>query len=146
MSKASPHLPRRRFLKKSVAAAAAAFMAPTIIPASAIGRGGAVAPSERVVVGGIGIGGRGTYDMGCFLQQPDVQFIAVCDVKESRRQAVKKLADDQYGNQDCSMHKDFREVLDRKPMRYSDNWQNSPPKPARICIVKSLSRKTSPRV
>ena len=114
MSKASPHLPRRRFLKKSVAAAAAAVMAPTIIPASALGRGGAVAPSERVVVGGIGIGNRGTYDLGCFLQQPDVQFIAVCDVKESRRQAVKKLADDQYGNQDCSMHKDFREVLDRK--------------------------------
>ena len=116
MSKASPNLPRRRFLKKSVAAAAAAVMAPTIIPASALGRGGAVAPSERVTVGGIGIGNRGTYDLGCFLEQPDVQFIAVCDVKEVRRQAVKKIADEKYGNQDCSMHKDFREVLDRKDL------------------------------
>ncbi len=57
----------------------------TIIPSSALGRDGAVAPSERIVVGGIGIGNRGTYDLGCFLEQKDVQFAAVCDIKETRR-------------------------------------------------------------
>ncbi len=111
---ASPHVPRRRFLKNTVAAAAAAIMAPTIIPGSASGAMVRLLPSERVVVGGIGIGNRGTYDLGCFLEQPDVQFIAVCDVKEARRVAVKKIADEKYGNQDCSMHRDFRELLDRK--------------------------------
>ena len=50
-----------------------------------LGLDGAVAPSERIVVGGIGIGNRGTYDLGCFLEQKDVQFAAVCDVKEARR-------------------------------------------------------------
>ena len=40
-------------------------------------------------MGGIGIGGRGGYDLSCFLPQPDVQFLAVCDVKAARRQAVK---------------------------------------------------------
>src|SRR5881396_3244229 len=86
-------LNRRQYLK-TVAAAGAACLAPTIIPASALGRGGAVAPSERIVLGGIGIGNRGTYDLGCFLEQKDVQFVAVCDIKESRRSAIKKKADD----------------------------------------------------
>lgn len=63
---------------------------PTIIPSSALGLDGAIAPSERIVVGGIGIGNRGTYDLGCFLEQKDVQFIAVCDIKEAKRIAIKK--------------------------------------------------------
>jgi predicted dehydrogenase len=79
-----------------------------------LGRDGAVAPSERVVVGGIGIGNRGTYDLGCFLEQKDVQFVAVCDIKETRRTAVKKIADEKHGNSDCATYRDFRELLDRK--------------------------------
>jgi predicted dehydrogenase len=106
-------LHRRRFLGTTLSAAGAAFMAPTIIPSSALGRDGAVAPSERIFVGGIGIGNRGTYDLGCFLEQRDVQFVAVCDVKEARRLAVKKRADELYGNQNCLMFRDFRELLDR---------------------------------
>ena len=114
MSKIVPKFQRRSFLKTSLATAGAAVMAPTIIPSSALGRDGAVAPSERVVVGGIGIGGRGTYDLGCFMEQKDVQFVAVCDIKEARRVAVKKIIDDKNGNQDCAMIKDFRELLDNK--------------------------------
>jgi predicted dehydrogenase len=101
---------RRQFIKAGLAAAAA----PMIVPASALGLDGAVPPSERIVVGGIGIGNRGTYDLGCFLEQPDVRFAAVCDVKEARRLAVKKIADEKYGTLDCTMHVDFRELLDRK--------------------------------
>jgi len=40
-------------------------------------------------MGGIGIGSRGTYDLRCFLQKPDVQFVAVCDVQAARRSAAK---------------------------------------------------------
>ncbi len=104
---------RRRFLKTTLAAAGAAIAAPTIIPSSALGLDGAVPPSERVIVGGIGIGNRGTYDLGCFLEQKDVQFAAVCDVKEVRRRAVKKRVDELYGNESCLMFRDFRELLDR---------------------------------
>ena len=71
------HLHRRRFLKTALATASTAFAVPTIIPSSALGRDGRVAPSERITVGGIGIGHRGTYDLGCFLEQKDVQFVAV---------------------------------------------------------------------
>ena len=114
MSNKAKQLPRRQFLKGALSAAGAAVLAPTIIPSSALGLDGAVAPSERVVVGGIGIGNRGTYDLGCFLEQKDVQFVAVCDVKEKRRTAVKKIADEKYGNENCATYIDFRELLDRK--------------------------------
>jgi predicted dehydrogenase len=113
MSKPSKKLSRRQFVQTTLVGAGAAIFAPTIIPSSALGRDGAVAPSERVVVGGIGIGNRGTYDLGCFLEQPDVQFVAVCDIKESRRTTVKRIADTKYGNQNCAMYRDFRELLDR---------------------------------
>ncbi len=113
MSRMKNQLNRRRFLKTAAAATSTAILAPTIIPSSALGLGGAVAPSERIVVGGIGIGRRGTYDLGCFLEQPDVQFAAVCDIKQKQRVAIKKIADSKYGNQNCAMYRDFRELLDR---------------------------------
>jgi predicted dehydrogenase len=97
-----------------VAAASAAVSLPTIIPASAIGRDGNTPPSDRIIVGGIGIGNRGQYDLGCFLEQSDVRFAAVCDVKENRRQYVKKMVDDKYGTTACDMHNDYRELLDRQ--------------------------------
>ena len=104
---------RRQFLKTSAAVTGGAIGAPTIIPSSALGLDGAVAPSERIVVGGIGIGRRGGYDLGCFLQQKDVQFVAVCDVKEKRRAAVKKQVDLHHSNDQCATYRDFRELLDR---------------------------------
>ena len=51
---ANPH--RRRFLQTAATAASTAFFAPTIIPSSAIGRDGVAPPSERIILGGIGIG------------------------------------------------------------------------------------------
>src|SRR5450631_2457102 len=105
MSNNSTRLHRRQFLKTSLAASTA-IMAPTIIPSSALGLDGAVPPSERIVVGGIGIGNRGTYDLGCFLEQKDVQFAAVCDIKAARRDAIKKMTDAKYGNENCDTYRD----------------------------------------
>ena len=88
--------------------------APMIIPTSALGRGGAVAPSDRVTLGGLGIGNRGTADLQSFLSLPEVQFIAVCDVRNERREAVKSIADKKYGNNDCAMYSDQNEIWARK--------------------------------
>jgi len=112
MAKRGGSVPRRQFLKATLATGAAAW-GPTIIPSSALGRDGAVAPSERIVLGGIGIGNRGTYDLGCFLEQKDVQFVAVADIKAARRESVKQIADEKYGNKDCARYRDFRELLAR---------------------------------
>lgn len=104
---------RRRFMKTALSVGAA-MMGPQVIPGSALGKDGAVAPSQRITVGGIGIGNRGTYDLTCFLEQADVQFLAVCDVKEQRRAAVKQMADQKYGNSDCDTYRDFHELLGRE--------------------------------
>jgi hypothetical protein len=87
--------------------------APQVIPAAVLGRDGGVAPSETIRLGAIGIGNRGTYVLGCFLQEPDVRFVAICDVKAARREAIKKKADDKYGNQECDMYHDLRDLLAR---------------------------------
>lgn len=101
---------RREFLKRAVAASAA-IAAPTIIPASALGRGGAVAPSERIVMGGIGIGGRGTHDLNWMIGEADVQFVALCEVQKKRRDAAKAIVDGHYGNKDCAVYSDLRQFL-----------------------------------
>jgi predicted dehydrogenase len=98
---------RRTFLKSAAALAAA----PYIVPARVLGRGGAVAPSERIVTGGIGIGGRGSADLNTLMAEQDVQFVAVCDVRKSRRDAVKTIVNNKYGNNDCAGYDDIREFL-----------------------------------
>src|SRR6478735_690519 len=85
-------LSRREFLKRGTLASAAALL-PSVVPASVLGRGGAVAPSERIVMGGIGLGGRGSYDMNFMLNEPDAQWVAVCDVVKRRCEAAKRTVD-----------------------------------------------------
>jgi len=102
---------RRQFLKKSTAASVAAVTVPYIIPSSALGRDGKVCPSERIVLGGIGIGGRGKHDLEWMLPEKDVQFVAVCDARKERREAVKQIVDTRYDNKDCAMYRDIREFL-----------------------------------
>ncbi len=104
---------RRSFLG-SVSALGAALAFPTIVPARALGKGGFVAPSERIALGVIGVGPRCTYDLGSMLKLPDVHCVAICDVQATRREAAKKLVDKANGNGDCATHRDFRELLDRK--------------------------------
>jgi hypothetical protein len=103
---------RRRFLKSTLKTGGL-LLVPQIVHGSVLGLNGAVPPSERIVLGGIGIGHRGTSDLSCFMGEPDVQFVAVCDIKEERRQAIKKKADEKYGNQDCAMYRDLRDLLAR---------------------------------
>jgi len=112
MSK-KPALPRRQFLKRGVAAAASAALAPVVVPSSALGRDGVVAPSEQIRLGAMGIGGRGSYVLGCMLQEPDVRCVAVCDVRKPRREGAKKRADARNRDDKCVMYRDFRKLFDR---------------------------------
>src|SRR5437667_6697228 len=103
---------RRQFLKAAVQAGAI-LAAPQVVRGAVLGKDGAVPPSEQIRLGAIGIGRRGSYDLGCFLEEPDVRFVAICDVKAARREAIKKRADDKYGNQECAMYRDLRDLLAR---------------------------------
>jgi len=101
---------RRRFLK---GVAGAALAAPLVIRGSALGKDGAVPANERIVMAAVGIGGRGSYVISCFLGESDVQFVANCDVRQDRRERTKKIIDTKYGNEDCQSYRDFRELYAR---------------------------------
>lgn len=104
---------RREFLGRSVVAGVAAA-APMVVASRVLGLDGAVAPSEKITLGVIGIGPRCTYDLSAMLKLPDVQCVAIADVQASRRDAGKALVDKHYGNSDCQLYRDLRELLDRK--------------------------------
>jgi len=112
MSGEPAKITRRRMLAHT-ARAFGALAAPWVVPASILGKDGWVAPSERIVLGGVGIGGRGQQVLGDMIAEPDVQFVAICDVRKERREAIKKMADQRYKNTDCVPYQDFHDLLAR---------------------------------
>jgi len=123
---------RRDFLKRTAIAAGVVAGFPTIIPASALGRNGRPAPSNRLNMACIGLGTQGMPDMRSFLGKPEVQMIAVCDVnrfgntygysnsspggREHGKQVVEKhyaseMASGSYKG--CATYEDFRELIAR---------------------------------
>ena len=104
---------RREFLKKAPLALAGAAAFPAIVKASALGRGGAVAPSDRIVMAGIGYGMQGPGNMRSFLGKSEVQWVAVCDIDESHLKQAQGIVNSQYGTKDCATYKDYRELFAR---------------------------------
>src|SRR5437762_351660 len=93
---------RREMLRGAAALSAGALVGfPSIVPSSALGTDGAVAPSNRLALGVIGCGGRGMADTNEFLNFPETQLVALCDVDErqitsgEKSDAVRKKAGDE---------------------------------------------------
>ena len=109
---------RRGFLKKTSGAIAGTFGLPYLIQSSALGNAGAVAPSNRTVLGCIGVGGdrpggQGTVDLKSFLGRDEVRIVAACDVDAVHRQNARNIINQKYGSRDCSTYNDFRDLLAR---------------------------------
>ena len=103
---------RRRFL----GGAAASIAAPYVVPATSLGGGGRAAPSERIALGFIGTGGRGSGHVGSLLGRGETQVLAVCDANKPKADANKKRVDARYGSAaggGCLACGDFRELLAR---------------------------------
>ena len=98
---------RRGFLRRGVAAAGA------LMVGRAWGAPERPRPSNRLVVGCVGVGGQGTQNMQGFCSYPEVQVVAVCDVDRARRASAKAKVDAFYGNQDCAAYNDFRDLVMR---------------------------------
>jgi predicted dehydrogenase len=107
-------LSRRRFIQKNLVATLAVGAFPSLLPASALGKDGRTAPSNRIAVGCIGTGPQGRGDLGGFLGQKDCQVIALCDVAKRNLDLARKQVSEKYQNSDCVTHQDFRELLARK--------------------------------
>ncbi len=95
---------RRGFLKCAAAAAL-----PCVIPAAALGRDGAVAPSSRITVGLIGTGRRMGGVWSGFRGCADAQGVAVCDVYAPNRERYRKM----LGLAEADSYRDFRELIAR---------------------------------
>jgi predicted dehydrogenase len=88
-------LNRRIFLQSSVLAAVSARRI--------------LGANDRIRVAGIGVGGRGTYDLGLAAKAENTEVVAVADVYAPRLAEIKqKLAPNGLA------FKDYRELLDRK--------------------------------
>lgn len=108
---------RRSFVKRSAALVAGAIVLPQIIPSSVFGKGGRIAPSDRIVIGSIGTGSQGMSNMRDFLRLKDaVQFVAVCDVDTLRLAKAKETVDLANKNSDCRTYGDYREFLEKEKL------------------------------
>jgi len=122
---------RRQVLKRAATASAGVLGFPVFVSSSALGKAGSVAPGNRITMGFIGTGGMGTRNMQLFIQNPDVQVVAVCDVdagsnhyrggarsgREPARQKVEKYYAEKARSgtyKGCATYGDFRELLQRK--------------------------------
>jgi len=130
-TKNSDIITRRHFLKSATGVTTGAIVFPYIVSSSALGQGGSVAPSNRIVMGAIGVGSMGTGDMRGFMRKNEVQMVAVCDVDKKNRDRAKKFVDEKYGNSDCETYLDFRELigrgdLDAVQLAMPDQWHSIP--------------------
>ncbi|GAB3268852.1 Gfo/Idh/MocA family oxidoreductase [Larkinella harenae] len=91
---------RRDFLKTSSLAATSFF----IVPRHVLGKG-FIAPSDKLNIAGIGVGGKGKSDLASFAKSPNVNIVALCDVDD--RQAVES----RKNFPKATYYKDFREML-----------------------------------
>ena len=108
---------RRDFLKRSATVATGALIIPQIIPSTALGMGGKLPPSDRIVMGGIGLGSQGTSNMRDFLElRNKVQYVAICDVDANHAANAKGLADKANNNKDCRIYGDYREFLEKEKL------------------------------
>jgi len=131
---------RRSFLKGTAAAGAAAAGvgcrtgAPTVVPSSALGADGKVAPSNRITLGVIGTGDHGTKrDIALFSKQPDAQIVARCGGDTDRIKAAIDLAREKLHTDlsDCFTTQDWREVvarddIDAVAIATPDHWHVLP--------------------
>jgi predicted dehydrogenase len=116
----------RKVSRRQFVAAAAA---PWIVPASVFGRQDKPAPSGRITMGFVGLGGMGMANLNGFLGHKDVQVVAVCDVDKGRvygkdgfgQGAAKGRVEQHYAAEmksgtykGCEAYTDFREVCARK--------------------------------
>lgn len=108
-------LSRRSFLQKSAIAAAGAGMGMNAMASMSnpSPRRKSVGANDKIVFGLIACGGMGASNMRSFMNHPDAEFAAVCDVDSARIPGDFKAIEEKYGKKPA-VYKDYREMLDRK--------------------------------
>ncbi len=99
---------RRSFIKNA-AITAAAF---TIVPRFVLGGKGFTAPSDKLIIAGIGAGGKGESDIANFYKSGKAEIGFLCDVDD--RRAAKSVA----SFPKAKYYKDWRELFDKEAKHF----------------------------
>jgi len=127
-------LSRRAFVGGLASAAAW-----TMVPRHVLGGMGYVAPSEKITLAGIGVGGQGIQNLSIFANFPEIQITAVCDPERERegylswnwsqgketrtagREPARRMVEEHYAAQKpsgqwkgCTAYVDYRELLEKE--------------------------------
>ena len=97
---------RRDVLKAGATALAAGVSAPYVITSTALGNARVAAANDRITLGQIGVGRRGRDLLRGFVRNPHVQYVAISDCYQDRREAIAKVCN-------ATAYQDFRELLAR---------------------------------
>ncbi len=111
-SRISRSRPATGVSRRSFLSAASALAVPLVVPASVLGRGEDVAPSERIGLGFIGVGGRGMSHLRGMLGNSGVRVAAACDPLRAKVRAAAESVKKRYG-EPCAITDDFRTLLAR---------------------------------
>lgn len=120
---------RRTFLRNSLSVMAGTLVLPHIIPSSALGMNGVVPPSDRIVMGSIGVGSQGISNMRGFLPRKEVQYVALCDLDTGHLDKASAMVNKFYKNTDCRTYKDYRDFLEKEKVdalciSVPDHWHS----------------------
>lgn len=108
MKKKLPSDSRRDFIKKTAIAATGVM----IVPRHVLGGPGFIAPSDKLVIAGIGVGGKGESDIYSFYQSGKADIGFLCDVDDRRAAtSIARFPKAKY-------YKDFREMMDKESKNF----------------------------
>ncbi|MEZ2334389.1 Gfo/Idh/MocA family protein [Mucilaginibacter sp. RCC_168] len=106
--KSTPDASRRDFLKKGTLAAAS-FM---IVPRFVLGGKGFTAPSDKLLIAGVGAGGKGQSDIANFYKSGKAEIAFLCDVDDRR------AANSRAKFPKAKYYKDWREMYDKESKNF----------------------------
>ena len=99
---------RRDFIKNTAIASAGFF----IVPRFVLGGKGYIAPSDRLIIAGIGVGGKGESDIMNFFKSGKSEIAFLCDVDDRRAaNSVKAFPKAKY-------FKDWRQLFDKESKNF----------------------------
>jgi predicted dehydrogenase len=99
---------RREFLRNT-AITSAGFI---ILPRHVLGGKGFIAPSDRLLIAGVGVGGKGESDIANFFKSGKADIAFLCDVDDKRAAtSVKNFPKAKY-------YKDWREMFDKESKHF----------------------------
>ncbi|TRO66523.1 Gfo/Idh/MocA family protein [Christiangramia sabulilitoris] len=99
---------RRDFIKKSGLAATGFY----IVPRHVLGGPGFIPPSDKLLIAGIGVGGKGESDLLSFYETGKAEIAYLCDVDDRLAAAsVKRFSKAKY-------YKDYRELYDNEAKNF----------------------------